>query len=263
MLNVQVNVSNNKMLNEKIAVARLVNTQSMSFEKFCDYVSEGSTITAADVLAVMKRLETCLPLLLSLNTKVTVSPSGLIFRPVVKGSLTQGQLRAKLEAKKAELIKAGEMEAADEIEIDREIKASDLGTNDMTAHIEVTLPGKWTVNFQQVAEFKRVTKSSVPVPESDGNDGDDDNDNDTPAGGGTPKYTLTVKANNDAYGTVEGGGEYAENASATLKAIAKNGYEFKQWNDGNTAATRVVTVVADKTYTATFSQKQSEEEGTI
>lgn len=84
-----------------------------------------------------------------------------------------------------------------------------------------------------------------------------------PPSGGTPKFTLTVKANNDQYGTVEGGGEYAENASATLKAIAKSGYEFKQWNDGNTAATRVVTVVADKTYTATFSLKQSEEEGTI
>lgn len=100
-----------------------------------------------------------------------------------------------------------------------------------------------------VATFKKVQGSNnTPTP---------------PPSGSTPKYTLTVKANNDQYGTVEGGGEYAENASATLKAIAKSGYEFKQWNDGNTAATRVVTVVADKTYTATFSLKQSEEEGTI
>lgn len=110
---------------------------------------------------------------------------------------------------------------------------------------------------------KRVTStddSDIEDPEDDNPEGDDPNGG---SGDQTPKYTITVKANNDAYGSVEGGGEYTENASATLKATAKNGYEFKQWNDGNTAATRVVTVVADKTYTATFSQKQSEEEGTI
>ena len=105
-------------------------------------------------------------------------------------------------------------------------------------------------------------KTVVDLNKPEG-DGDDDNTPTNPPSTTTPKYTLTVKANNDQYGTVEGGGEYAENASATLKAVAKNGYEFKQWNDGNTASTRVVTVVADKTYTATFSQCQSDEEGTI
>lgn len=105
--------------------------------------------------------------------------------------------------------------------------------------------------------YKRVTRTVTA-------DADGNTDNTpTPPSSTTPIYTLTVKANNDNYGTVEGSGEYAENASATLKATAKSGYEFKQWSDGNTAATRVVTVVADKTYTATFSMKQSDEEGTI
>lgn len=122
--------------------------------------------------------------------------------------------------------------------------------------------------IKAIKEGKTIVDLNKPAASDNDGDGDNPNGNDNGndnggGGGGTPKYTLTVKANNDNYGTVEGGGEYAENASATLKAVAKNGYEFKQWNDGNTASTRVVTVVADKTYTATFSQRQSDEEGTI
>lgn len=104
---------------------------------------------------------------------------------------------------------------------------------------------------------------ATEMAENEGSNSPSTGGSSTPSQPTARKYTLTVKANNDSYGTVEGGGEYAENASATLKAIAKSGYEFKQWNDGNTAATRVVTVVSDKTYTATFSQQQSDEEGTI
>lgn len=124
---------------------------------------------------------------------------------------------------------------------------------------------KWSDGVENAERNMAVTDdiSLIAIFEAATNS-DNENPSQTPGGtNGTPKYTLTVKANNDAYGTVEGGGEYAENASATLKATAKSGYEFKQWNDGNTAATRVVTVVADKTYTATFSLKQSDEEGTI
>ena len=65
-------------------------------------------------------------------------------------------------------------------------------------------------------------------------------------------YTLTVKSSNTAYGTVSGGGTYAINASVTIKATPKTGYKFTQWNDGNTSASRSVTVTGNKTYTATF-----------
>lgn len=104
---------------------------------------------------------------------------------------------------------------------------------------------------------------ATEMAENEGSNSPSTGGSSTPSQPTARKYTLTVKANNDSYGTVEGGGEYAENASVTLKAIAKSGYEFKQWNDGNTAATRMITVVSDKTYTATFSQQQSDEEGTI
>lgn len=194
-LNVQMVLSTNKLLGEKIVTPRLVNQQTLDYDTFCDYLAQGSTVTAADVSAVMKQLEKNIPLILSLNARVTVSPEGLVFRPSVKGSLTQSQLKAKLEARKAEYLAAGDTEAAAKIDTTRELTASDLATSDLLACIVIDMPKKWTTRFQQTAEFKRVVKGTV-VMEDDtatddtttggtdtgntGGNGDDDGD-----GGGT------------------------------------------------------------------------------
>lgn len=58
-------------------------------------------------------------------------------------------------------------------------------------------------------------------------------------------------------GTVSGGGKYRAGATATITATPKEGYEFVKWNDGDTSASRTVTVNADKTYTATFKRRLS------
>lgn len=68
----------------------------------------------------------------------------------------------------------------------------------------------------------------------------------------TKNFTITVKSNNDAYGTVTGGGTFAEGTTATLTATPKDGYMFEKWQDGNTENPRTVTVTADMTYTANF-----------
>lgn len=68
----------------------------------------------------------------------------------------------------------------------------------------------------------------------------------------TRQYKLTVTAGTG--GTVSGGGTYNYNTSATLKATANSGYHFVKWSDGNTSATRTVTVTEDATYTAIFEQ---------
>ena len=68
----------------------------------------------------------------------------------------------------------------------------------------------------------------------------------------TRQYKLTVTAGTG--GTVSGGGTYNYNTSVTLKATANSGYHFVKWSDGNTSATRTVTVTKDATYTATFEQ---------
>ena len=70
----------------------------------------------------------------------------------------------------------------------------------------------------------------------------------------TPQYTITVTANNDAYGTVTGGGTYDSAATVTLTATPNEGYKFVNWNDGNTQNPRIVTVTANATYTANFEE---------
>ena len=81
----------------------------------------------------------------------------------------------------------------------------------------------------------------------------------TVAGGSTDpepvKYTVTVKAEN---GTVEGAGEYIENAEATLTATANEGYEFTCWTVGvDTVSTKnpyKFNVTADVEVVANFNE---------
>ena len=53
-------------------------------------------------------------------------------------------------------------------------------------------------------------------------------------------------------GSVSGGGTFIEGTVTTIAATANSGYRFVQWNDGNTATIRTITVNADATYTAYF-----------
>ena len=66
------------------------------------------------------------------------------------------------------------------------------------------------------------------------------------------QYTITVIAEPAEGGTVEGGGTYNDQVTATLKAIPNDGYEFVQWNDGVKDNPRTITVTSDETYTAHF-----------
>jgi uncharacterized repeat protein (TIGR02543 family) len=65
-------------------------------------------------------------------------------------------------------------------------------------------------------------------------------------------YHVTVNANNTSMGTVTGTGDYAENSTATISAIANQGYRFVKWDDDNTQNPRTITVTQDTTYTAIF-----------
>ncbi len=188
-LTVQMTLSENKLIGEKIVTPRLVNQQTLDYDAFCDYLAQGSTVTAADVSAVMKQLEKTLPVILALNAKVVASPEGLVFRPSVKGSITQSQLKAKLEQRKADYIANGDMASADKIDVNRELSASDLATSDLTAGIVIDLPKKWDSRFLQTVTFKRVTKANVVV-EGNANGTDDEqnqgtNGNQTQGGGST------------------------------------------------------------------------------
>ena len=182
-LNVQMIKYYNQLIGEDIVVPRLVNQQSLDFNQLCEYLADGSTLTAGDIAAVMKLIEVRLPLILGLNAKVVCSAEGLTFRPTVSGSITKSQLMAKLEAKLAE-------DPTAEIDVDRDLTVSDLSVSDLTASIAIDLPKKWIERFQSKAEFKRINKTSTAATAS-GDNGDAASGDGTGSSGGsdTPPET--------------------------------------------------------------------------
>ncbi len=72
---------------------------------------------------------------------------------------------------------------------------------------------------------------------------------------GTQQVALVTVLGSPAYGgVVAGGGSYLAGTNVTITATAAPGWVFSGWNDGNTNASRVVTVLSpNSTYTALFS----------
>lgn len=69
---------------------------------------------------------------------------------------------------------------------------------------------------------------------------------------GTNTYEIVVSTNDSELGTVTGGGIYPEGAVITITATPIGYATFVKWDDGNTDATRTITVTANATYTAIF-----------
>lgn len=66
-------------------------------------------------------------------------------------------------------------------------------------------------------------------------------------------YSITVNSNGN--GTVAGSNDNClYNSQVTITATPNAGYKFVKWSDGNTSATRTITVTADATYTAEFTK---------
>ena len=69
------------------------------------------------------------------------------------------------------------------------------------------------------------------------------------------EYTITVQAEPEDGGSVEGEGTYTQGTTATLRAIPNEHYTFEKWQDDNTQNPRQITVTGDATYTAYFTTK--------
>lgn len=69
-------------------------------------------------------------------------------------------------------------------------------------------------------------------------------------------YTITATAGTG--GTVSGGGTYNYGAEVTLIAEPSAGYKFKSWSDGDTNASRKVTVTGAASYVAEFEKTAPE-----
>lgn len=69
---------------------------------------------------------------------------------------------------------------------------------------------------------------------------------------GTNTYEIAVFTNDPELGTVSGGGVYPEGTVITISATPIGYASFVRWDDGDTNATRTITVTADASYTAIF-----------
>ena len=67
-------------------------------------------------------------------------------------------------------------------------------------------------------------------------------------------YTVTATANPAEYGRVETSGSTTYGAIFRINAIANNGYRFVQWNDGNTTASRNISVTGNAAFVAYFEE---------
>lgn len=67
-----------------------------------------------------------------------------------------------------------------------------------------------------------------------------------------PTYTISVKSSDEALGTVNGGGTYDTIITATIEALANEGYRFVSWNDGNKERQRKVVTDHNQEYVAQF-----------
>ncbi len=76
-------------------------------------------------------------------------------------------------------------------------------------------------------------------------------------GSGTTTYTVSVSSGNTSMGTVSGGGQYEEGATATVTATPKSGYKFTRWSNGSTANPYSFIVTNDVSLTAYFEQSST------
>jgi hypothetical protein len=66
------------------------------------------------------------------------------------------------------------------------------------------------------------------------------------------QHTITVLSADENMGTVSVGGTYDYGTEISISADAREGYEFVEWNDGNTDNPRTITVEQDSTFIAYF-----------
>lgn len=81
--------------------------------------------------------------------------------------------------------------------------------------------------------------------------------NGTTGGANTTKYTISLNASPANGGTVSGAGSYDAGSTANISATAASGYTFSKWSDGNTSASRTITVNENNSLTAIFTASSS------
>lgn len=109
--------------------------------------------------------------------------------------------------------------------------------------------------------YRKVVRKLTATDTTDGDDeGDDTNGGSNSSSGSNGsqnqnpngQYTINVTSANTAQGTVTGGGTFTSGSRIQIVATPKSGYAFDKWSDGNTSATRQITVSQNLNLTASF-----------
>ena len=217
----------------------------MTIEKFAKHIStHGCAYSRADICAILYMAVDCMREQLLEGKKIRL------------GDL--GDFSVSLTSKGAETAKAFTTQNITGVNV-----VWDCGQEfkNLLADAEFNLVASRSA---QAAVLKAVKAGSTTVDLT----GDNDGDNDNPDGGGdngggssARQYTISVTSANTDQGTVSGGGTYSEGSRVDISATPKAGYQFDKWNDGNTSATRSVSVSKDESFVAQFKAADSTEPG--
>lgn len=70
-----------------------------------------------------------------------------------------------------------------------------------------------------------------------------------------PKFWISVQASDETMGTVKGSGYYDSQSVITIEAVAKEGFKFSGWDDGDKKNPRSIKVESNHKYVAEFVEK--------
>ena len=217
----------------------------MTIEKFAKHIStHGCAYSRADICAILYMAVDCMREQLLEGKKIRL------------GDL--GDFSVSLTSKGAETAKAFTAQNITGVNV-----VWDCGQEfkNLLADAEFNLVASRSA---QAAVLKAVKAGSTTVDLTGGNDDDNDNPDgggDNGGGSSARQYTISVTSANTDQGTVSGGGTYSEGSRVNISATPKAGYQFDKWNDGNTSATRTVSVSQDESFVAQFKAADSTEPG--
>ena len=207
--------------------ARIVSTETMSLDGLADHMrSHNTPYSAGTIKGILEDAVNCIRELLLDGKRVQLDGLASFGLSIIHtyGAGTADAFKVRTNVQGVKLVAQGIGEFSKSL---------------------LTTSGRLSESNTYVSP-KTGTPIENPDPENPGGDT-----------GGTEgpietKYTVAVSASPTQGGTVSGGGQYTSGQQATLSAVANSGYKFSQWNDGNTSATRSVTVVNNASFIATF-----------
>ena len=215
----------------------------MTIEKFAKHIStHGCVYSRADISAILYMAVDCMREQLLEGKKIRL------------GDL--GDFSVSLTSKGAETAKAFTTQNITGVNV-----VWDCGQEfkNLLADAEFNLVASRSA---QAAVLKAVKAGETVVDLTGGNENDNPDDvGDNGGGSSTRQYTISVISANSAQGTVSGGGTYSEGSSVNISATPKAGYQFDQWNDGNTSSVRTINVSKDESFVAQFKVADSTEPG--